>query len=123
MPAFCSSCGVKTSPSDRFCGGCGASLVQYCPTCGQVWDGVEVGQNSAPSPTPTERAVAPAKKVVTAREPEVEVVKVPTRPNARLTSAAIDPVYGTPFNYKTDCPNCGAKGQKNQICKVCGYNQ
>ena len=82
-----------------------------------MWDGVEVEQAPAP------KKAAPAKKTVSAPEPVVAEVKVPTRPNVRLTSAAIDPVYGSVFNYKTDCPNCGAKGQKNQTCKICGYDQ
>jgi predicted amidophosphoribosyltransferase len=117
MPAFCSSCGAKTSISDRFCGSCGSTLVDLCPTCGQEWNGVEV-ERAPVSIKPT-----PAKKVVSVPKTGVEVSKPEAPPNVRLTSAAVDPIYGASFNYKNDCPNCGAKGQKNQPCKTCGFDQ
>ncbi|MCL5960587.1 MAG: zinc ribbon domain-containing protein [Chloroflexi bacterium] len=35
---FCSGCGAKPSPDDRFCAGCGKSLGSGCPNCGVAFD-------------------------------------------------------------------------------------
>jgi hypothetical protein len=57
-------------------------------------------------------------------EPTTEKVFVdePIYSNVRLTSAQIDPVYGSAFNQKKDCANCGAQDARKGFCKICGNN-
>ncbi|MBI2955575.1 MAG: zinc ribbon domain-containing protein [Chloroflexi bacterium] len=35
---FCSGCGAKAGPDDRFCARCGKPLVSGCPSCGAAYD-------------------------------------------------------------------------------------
>jgi uncharacterized Zn finger protein len=123
VAAFCSQCGAKTSPGDRFCGSCGASVLSTCPTCGQVWDGVLVEEEK-----PTAKA-QPSKKVEqeskSSKLPETNIRTeevVPFNSHVKFSTAAVDPIYGPLFNPKTDCPNCGTKGQRSNTCKVCDSN-
>jgi predicted amidophosphoribosyltransferase len=121
MKSFCSSCGAKLTPGDRFCGDCGSSIVELCPTCGQEWDGIPVSdgvaqkKNGAKAPVTKE-----SNKPV---EPEVKIaVKAQAPSKVRITSAHQDPIYGPLYDAKSDCPNCGAKGQKRGTCKTCGFD-
>ena len=126
MAAFCSSCGLRTSPGDRFCGACGNSLITLCPTCGQVWEDAPQGSALAyvpPTPTPTFTPPrSEPKREVKVEEAPRKPVEAPVKSNVRLTTAAVDPVYGASYKEKSDCPNCGGKGQRGGTCNICGFS-
>jgi predicted amidophosphoribosyltransferase len=98
---FCGECGFNISESAAFCGGCGAKIERVCPTCGQnLPKGMTAkvsGGNSRGEKSSTNKG----------------------QPDRRVTSNN-QPIYGIKYNEDEDCPNCGAKGQKDFVCKQCG---
>lgn len=97
MSKFCPECGFALSSSAAFCGGCGASVLKTCPTCGQLWP----LENTTKSGRPviSTGSGSKAKKVLTSKN---------------------RPIYGPKYDSEYDCPNCGAKDQNNLVCKNCG---
>jgi predicted amidophosphoribosyltransferase len=116
MHSFCSKCGEKISSDDLFCGACGSPISSKCPTCGQLWDGKASSSSSPLIDT------KPSKKFAKVESKKEIVSPAPLRVNSRLTSAGIDPVYGSAFNPKFDCSNCGAKDERVGVCRICGQS-
>ena len=120
MAKFCAECGGPLGPADKFCAECGKQVIHTCPTCGQNWDGVKqelvtatpTKTQSKPTPTPTP-------------PPAPQVVAQPTKTlpkSSQLTTARVQPVYGSQYNASTDCANCGGKGNKKS-CSNCGAGE
>jgi DNA-directed RNA polymerase subunit M/transcription elongation factor TFIIS len=98
MSKFCAECGFVLSAAASFCGGCGAGVNKNCPTCGQS--------------LPTDKNGKDKKSTVSTR-PSTSNFNTSAKPSKM-------PVYGGKYNQEYDCPNCGAKDQKYELCKQCG---
>jgi len=118
MAKFCAECGGPLGPADKFCAECGKQVIHTCLTCGQNWDGVKqepvnatpIKTQSKPTPTPP-----PAPQAV------AQPVKASPK-SSQLTTARVQPVYGSQYNASTDCANCGGKGNKKS-CSNCGAGE
>jgi len=120
MAKFCAECGGPLGPVDKFCAECGMKIIHTCPTCGQNWDGVKQ-EATAPSAARSEAKSTPA----AAPKQSAPVAPIPAKPAAKssqLTSARVQPVYGSQYNASTDCANCGTKGNKKS-CSNCGEGE
>lgn len=120
MAKFCAECGGPLGPADKFCAECGMKIVHTCPTCGQNWDGVkqEATVSSTPKSEPKQTmAVAPKPTTPAATNPAKPVAK-----SSQLTTARVQPVYGSQYNASSDCANCGSKGNKKS-CSNCGEGE
>ena len=120
MAKFCAECGGTLGPADKFCAECGMKIIHTCPTCGQNWDGVkQESEPTVPAKGAPKSVASSAVKTTTAPVPQ------PTKPAAKysqITTARVQPVYGSQFNASTDCANCGSKGNKKS-CSNCGAGE
>ena len=119
MAKFCAECGGPLGPADKFCAECGKKVVNTCPTCGQGWDGVKQ-ELSAPPAKGQVKAVSNLNPPAPPQE-VTQPVKAATG-STQLTTARVQPVYGSQYSAATDCANCGAKGNK-KICSSCGSGE
>ncbi len=119
MAKFCAECGGPLGPADKFCAECGRKVVNTCPTCGQGWDGVKQEPSAPPTKSQPKNVLTP--KPPTLPQEVTESVKAATR-TTQLTTARVQPIYGSQYSAATDCANCGAKGNK-KICSSCGSGE
>ena len=121
MAKFCAECGGPLGPADKFCAECGKQVIHTCPTCGQNWDGVKQEVTAASSSKSDPKPVtAPPTKPTTPVVPPPPAK--PAAKSSQLTTARIQPVYGSQYNAASDCANCGAKGNKKS-CSNCGAGE
>jgi hypothetical protein len=110
---FCANCGGGLGPADKFCPQCGIKVITACPTCGQAWDGVTVGE-VAETKTPQKQQFPDTNKITKPAKEVVEEVFVAT--NSPSNSGL---VYGPSYDSAKDCANCGMAGKK-KACDSCG---
>ena len=101
MSKFCAECGFSLSATATFCGGCGAKIEKVCPTCGQNMPKTPIKRGSGNSGAN-------------------ESTRSEARPIPKTSNSHNQPVYGVKYNKDEDCPNCGAKGQIDLVCRQCG---
>ena len=111
---FCANCGGGLGPADKFCPQCGIKVITACPTCGQAWDGVSVGEVLE-----TKTKAQPIQE-----KPVVNTTKTPTKEIREVVATTIPPsvvglVYGPSYDSAKDCANCGMAGNK-KACDSCG---
>jgi hypothetical protein len=123
---FCKNCGDKLGSNDRFCGTCGTSKIELCPTCGQTWDKstveeepVKQSKGKTKEPVNSKSVFADPAPSKTEPQPPVSVPEPTPPPANNLTSARVQPIYGKQYELGKDCPNCGEKGQKGKKCSTC----
>jgi len=119
MAKFCAECGGPLGPADKFCAECGKQVIHSCPTCGQNWDGVKQEAASA-TVTKTQSKPAPTPPPAVAQATPQPVKAAPK--SSLLTTARVQPVYGSQYNAASDCANCGSKGNKKS-CSNCGAGE
>jgi hypothetical protein len=119
MSNFCVKCGGALGPADKFCASCGAQVVKSCPTCGQDWDGKKKEEKAErlAHATKPEQSKAPEKSEKQAESISHQVASQQLTKQT-LSTARVQPVYGSLYNPKSDCPNCGRSGQKKN-CVDC----
>ena len=109
-------------PADKFCAECGKQVVHNCPTCGQKWDGVKQESSAPVAKTQSKAASAPTPAPApSAPQSAPQQVKAAPK-SSQLTTARVQPVYGSQYNASTDCANCGSKGNKKS-CSNCGAGE
>jgi hypothetical protein len=123
---FCKNCGDKLGTNDRFCGTCGTSKIELCPTCGQTWDKstveeepVKQSKGKTKEPVNSKSVFADPAPSKIEPQPPVSVPEPTLHPANNLTSARVQPIYGKQYELGKDCPNCGEKGQKGKKCSTC----
>jgi hypothetical protein len=109
---FCANCGGGLGPADKFCPQCGIKVITACPTCGQAWDGVAVGE-VAETKTPPKQQIPEMNKI---KKPAKEVDEVVVATDFPSNSGLI---YGPSYDAAKDCANCGMAGNKKS-CDSCG---
>ncbi len=109
---FCANCGGGLGPADKFCPQCGTKVISSCPTCGQAWDGVTVGEVAETKP-PQKQQMPEINKIKKITK-EVEEVVVEAR---HPSNSAL--IYGPSYDAVRDCANCGMAGKKKS-CDSCG---
>lgn len=118
MAKFCAECGGPLGPADKFCAECGKKVVNTCPTCGQGWDGVKQEPSAPPAKSQPKTASTPTQLLP---QTVIQPAKAGNH-STQLTTARVQPVYGSQYSAANDCANCGAKGNK-KICSSCGSGE
>jgi hypothetical protein len=111
---FCANCGGGLGPADKFCPQCGIKVITACPTCGQAWDGVSVGE------VLETKTNAPLMQQIPVANEMKKPIKVVEEVVAGTNLPSVDGlVYGPSFDPAKDCANCGTAGKKKS-CDSCG---